>query len=323
MTLSVRAYAETWPTAGSFVISRGSRTEVKVVVAEVSDGKHTGRGECVPYPRYNETIEGVLAEIVAEDVSGDRQALRRAMKAGAARNAIDCALWDLEAKQAGKPAWVLAGLATPKPVVTCYTLSLGTPESMAEAARKAAGMPLLKIKLGGDGDAERIHAVRAAAPHASIVVDANEAWSPVNFDANMRACGETDVALIEQPLPAGADDFLRDVRRTVPVCADESVHVTADLEALVGKYDGVNIKLDKAGGLTEALDLVREARRRDVRIMVGCMVATSLAMAPAMLIAQQADIVDLDGPLLLAKDRVPGLAYFGALVSPPDRTLWG
>jgi L-alanine-DL-glutamate epimerase-like enolase superfamily enzyme len=323
MTLSVRAYAETWPIAGSFVISRGSRTEARVVVAEISDGTHIGRGECVPYPRYSETIEGVLAEINAAEVSTDRQALRRTMKAGAARNALDCALWDLEAKRVGKPAWALAGLAAPKPVVTCYTLSLGTPESMADAARAAAEMPLLKIKLGGDGDAERIRAVRAAAPSASIVVDANEAWSEANFDANMRACGEADVALIEQPLPAGADDFLRDVRRTVPICADESVHVTADLETLVGKYDGVNIKLDKAGGLTEALDLVREARRRDFRIMVGCMLATSLAMAPAMLIAQQADIVDLDGPLLLAKDRVPGLAYSGALVSPPDRALWG
>jgi L-alanine-DL-glutamate epimerase-like enolase superfamily enzyme len=284
---------------------------------------HTGRGECVPYPRYNETIEGVLAEITAAEALGDRQELRRVMKAGAARNAIDCALWDLEAKRAGKPAWALAGLAAPKPVVTCYTLSLGTPESMADAARAAGDMPLLKIKLGGDGDVERVRAVRAAAPSASIVVDANEAWSPANFDTNMRACGEADVALIEQPLPAGADDFLRDIERTVPICADESVHVTADLEALSGKYDGVNIKLDKAGGLTEALDLLREARRRDFRIMVGCMLATSLAMAPAMLIAQQADIVDLDGPLLLAKDRVPGLAYSGALVSPPEPALWG
>ncbi len=323
MKLTVRAAAETWPIAGSFVISRGSRTEVRVVVAEISDGADTGRGECVPYPRYGETIEGVLAEIAAADVTGDREALRRTMKPGAARNALDCALWDLEAKRAGKPAWVLAGLAEPKPAVTCYTLSLGTPESMAAAARAAAELPILKVKLGGDGDAERIRAVRAAAPRATLVVDANEAWNAANFAANMRACGEVDVALIEQPLPAGSDDMLRDIRRTVPICADESVHVTADLEALAGKYDGINVKLDKAGGLTEALDLVREARRRNFSVMVGCMVATSLAMAPAMLIAQQADIVDLDGPLLLARDRAPGLVYSGALVSPPERTLWG
>ena len=323
MTLTVTARAETWPIAGSFVISRGSRTEVKVVVAEVSDGVHTGRGECVPYPRYGETVEGVLAEIAAAEVTGDREALRLAMKAGAARNALDCALWDLEAKRAGKSAWQLAGLEKPEPVVTCYTLSLGTPESMAAAARAAAEMPLLKVKLGGDGDAERIRAVREAAPRATIVVDANEGWSEANFSENLRACGKADVAMIEQPLPAGADDYLRRVRRTVPICADESVHVAADLAALAEKYDGVNIKLDKSGGLTEALDMVREARRLDFRIMVGCMLATSLAMAPAMLIAQEADIVDLDGPLLLAKDREPGLAYAGALVSPPERALWG
>jgi L-alanine-DL-glutamate epimerase-like enolase superfamily enzyme len=194
---------------------------------------------------------------------------------------------------------------------------------MAAAVRKAADMPLLKMKLGGDGDAERIRAVRAAAPRATLVVDANEAWSEANFAENLSACGKADVALIEQPLPAGADDFLRGARRSIPICADESVHVTADLDALAGKYDGVNIKLDKAGGLTEALDMLRGAKRRDFRVMVGCMVATSLAIAPAMLIAQEADIVDLDGPLLLARDRVPGLTYSGALVSPPKRELWG
>ena len=323
MTLSVKAHSEAWPIAGSFVISRGARTEVRVVVAEVSDGVHSGRAECVPYPRYGETVEGVLAEIAMAELTGDREALRSTIKPGAARNALDCALWDLEAKRAGKPAWVLAGLPEPRPVVTCYTLSLGAPESMAEAARTAAGMPLLKVKLGGDGDAERIRAVRAAAPDAAIVVDANEAWSEANFSVNMHACEEAGVALIEQPLPADADNFLRHLRRRVPICADESVHVATDLEHLAGKYDGVNVKLDKAGGLTEAMELVREAKRRDFRIMVGCMLATSLAMAPAMLIAQQADVVDLDGPLLLARDREPGLAYSGALVSPPEPALWG
>ncbi len=323
MRLSVTARVETFPIAGAFIIARGARTEARVVVAEVSDGADTGRGECLPYARYGETVEGVLAEIKAAEVSGDRQELRHTMKAGAARNAIDCALWDLEAKKAGKPAWSLAGLKAPKPVVTCYTLNLGTPESMASDARKAADMPLLKVKLGGDGDAERVRAVRAAAPRATLVVDANEAWTAANFSENLSACGKADVALIEQPLPAGKDDFLNDLRRSIPISADESAHVTGDLDALAGKYDGVNIKLDKTGGLTEALDMLREAKRRELRVMVGCMVATSLAMAPAMLLAQQADIVDLDGPLLLARDRVPGLTYSGALVSPPERALWG
>jgi L-alanine-DL-glutamate epimerase-like enolase superfamily enzyme len=323
MTLSVTARAETWPIAGSFVISRGARTEVTVVVAEVSDGVHRGRAECVPYGRYGETVESVVAAIEGARLTGDREALRRAMPPGAARNALDCALWDLEAKKSGKRAWELAGLAEPRPVVTCYTLSLGTPESMAEAAHEARHYRVLKVKLGGDGDPARLHAVRRAAPDSELVVDANEAWSAANFSENMQACAETHVALIEQPLPADADELLRNVAHAVPVCADESVHVAADLDALIGKYDGVNVKLDKAGGLTEALDLVREARRRNLQIMVGCMLATSLAMAPAMLIAQEADFVDLDGPLLLAKDRTPGLAYSGALVSPPEAALWG
>jgi len=323
MTLSVTARAETWPIAGSFVISRGARTEVTVVVAEVSDGVHRGRAECVPYGRYGETVDSVIAAIEGARLTGDREALRRAMPPGAARNALDCALWDLEAKRSGKRAWELAGLAEPRPVVTCYTLSLGTPETMAEAAHEARHYRVLKVKLGGDGDPARLHAVRRAAPDSELVVDANEAWSAANFSENMQACAQTHVALIEQPLPADADELLRNVEHAVPVCADESVHVTANLDALVGKYDGVNVKLDKAGGLTEALDLVRAARRRDLQVMVGCMLATSLAMAPAMLIAQQADFVDLDGPLLLAKDRTPGLAYSGALVSPPEAALWG
>lgn len=322
MTLSVRAFAETFPIKGAFVISRGSKTEATVVIAEVSDGTHTGRGECVPYRRNGETMEGVLAAINAAELIDDRQALRRWMPPGAARNALDCALWDFEAKRAGKPAWELAGLAPPKPVLTCYTLSLGTPESMAEAAR-AAALPLLKVKLGGDGDVERIRAIRAAVPKARLIVDANEGWREKNFVDNMRACSEAGVELIEQPLPANADAMLREVEHTVPICADESAHVTADLDALAGKYDAVNVKLDKAGGLTEALDLAREARRRGFRLMVGCMVGTSLGMAPAILAAQEADFVDLDGPLWLAKDREHSLAYSGGFVAPPEPALWG
>ncbi len=323
MTISVKARAETWPIAGSFVISRGARTEATVVVVEVGDGAHVGRGECVPYARYGETVESVLATIEGAPVDDGREALRRDMLPGAARNALDCALWDLEAKQSGTRVWKLAGLSAPKPVVTCFTLSLGTPETMAEAARAAKHLRILKVKLGGDGDAARIHAVRRAVPDAELVVDANEAWNAANFAENLRACAESHVALIEQPLPAGSDELLRDVEHIVPIYADESVHVVADLDALADKYDGVNVKLDKAGGLTEALALVRESRRRKLQIMVGCMVATSLAMAPAMLIAQEADFVDLDGPLLLAKDRTPGLVYSDALVTPPDPMLWG
>jgi L-alanine-DL-glutamate epimerase-like enolase superfamily enzyme len=322
MTLSVRTFVETWPAKGAFVISRGAKTEAVVVVAEVSDGVHTGRAECVPYRRNGETVEGVLAAIAATKLTPDREALRRSMPPGAARNALDCALWDLEAKQAGKRAWELAGLAEPEPVLTCFTLSLGTPESMAEAARRVT-FPLLKVKLGGDGDAERIRAVRAAAPKARLVIDANESWNERNFSENMQVCAEADVALIEQPLPADADEMLSQVEHPVPVCADESAHVTADLDRLTEKYDAVNIKLDKTGGLTEALDMLREARRRDFRIFVGCMLGTSLGMAPATLLAQEADYVDLDGPLWLAKDREPGLAYSGAFVTPPEPALWG
>jgi L-alanine-DL-glutamate epimerase-like enolase superfamily enzyme len=323
MTVSIRAFTETFPIKGTFVISRGTKTEAVVVVAEVSDGSHTGRGECVPYRRNGETVEGVLAAISAGVVDGGHEALRLSMAPGAARNALDCALWDLEAKKTGRPAWQLAGLIAPKAVLTAFTLSLDTPERMAAAARNATASPLLKVKLGGDGDPERLHAIRSAVPTARLTVDANEGWSEQNFAANMRSCMETGVELIEQPLPADADELLRSSERLVPVCADESVHVTADLEGLTGKYDAVNVKLDKAGGLTEALDLARAARRRGFRVMVGCMVGTSLGMAPAMLAAQEADYVDLDGPLWLTKDRAAGLVYSGGMVSPPEPSLWG
>lgn len=324
MTATVKARIERFPIAGSFVISRGARTEIVVVVAEIEAGGQIGRGEAVPYAHYGETVEGVAAAIETFDPGAlDREAMRQTIPAGAARNALDCALWDLEAKRAGKRVWELAGRAAPRPTVTAYTLNLGTPESMAEAARNAAHLPLLKIKLGGDGDADRIAAVRDAAPGARLIVDANEAWREANFAANMTACARAGVALVEQPLPAGADEHLRNADRPVPICADESVHVTADLDRLAGKYDAVNIKLDKAGGLTEALALAEAARAQGFRIMVGCMLGTSLAMAPALIVAAEADFVDLDGPLLLARDREPGLAYSGATVAPPPAALWG
>ena len=325
MELSVRI--ERWPLAGVFAISRGSKTEAVVVVAELSDGTHRGRGESVPYARYGETPDGIVAAIEAErPVLGrglDRGALQRAMPAGAARNALDCAYWDVNAKRAGRRVHELAGLGVPGPLTTAYTISLGSAAAMAAAAEQAAWRPLLKVKLGGDDDGTRIGAVRRAAPRAQLIVDANEGWNLDNFKANLAACADAGVTLIEQPLPEGRDEALARIKHPVPVCADESVHDRASLDALTGKYDAVNIKLDKAGGLTEALALAAEAERRGFAVMVGCMVATSLAMAPAMLVAQRARWVDLDGPLLLASDRADGLRYEGSLVYPPDPVLWG
>jgi L-Ala-D/L-Glu epimerase len=244
------------------------------------------------------------------------------MPAGAARNALDCALWDLEAKRAGRRAHELAGLSAPGPVVTAYTISLGTPDEMAQAAR-AASRPLLKVKLGGAGDPARIKAVRQAAPRADLIVDANEAWPAGELSANLAACAEAGVSLIEQPLPAHDDSALADVTRPIPICADESVHDRASLAGLAGKYDAINIKLDKAGGLTEALALAARAEQLGFALMVGSMVSTSLAVAPALLLARRARVVDLDGPLLLARDRPDGLRYDGSLLYPPAPDLWG
>jgi L-alanine-DL-glutamate epimerase-like enolase superfamily enzyme len=318
---------ESWPIAGTFTISRGAKTEAEVVVAELSDGAFTGRGECTPYPRYGETPDGVAAAIarLADDIRDglDRTALQRALPAGAARNALDCAFIDLEAKRARRPAHELLGVGAPRPRLTAYTISLGQPDRMAAAAAAAAARPLLKIKLGGAGDPERIAAVRAAAPDVELIVDANEGWRAENLAANLAACAAAGVTLIEQPLPAADDAALASIARPVPVCADESVHDRATLEKLVGKYDVVNIKLDKTGGLTEALALAAAAEALGFDLMVGCMIATSLAIAPAMLVAERARVIDLDGPLLLARDRSDGLHYDGSIVHPPTRALWG
>jgi L-alanine-DL-glutamate epimerase-like enolase superfamily enzyme len=322
-TLNVTATIETWPIAGAFVISRGAKREATVVVAQVSDGVRTGRGECTPYARYGETVDGACTAIATLGTVRDREELAQRMSPGAARNAVDCALWDLEAKRAGASAAALAGLPALHPVTTAYTISLGAPEEMAARAAAAHAMPLLKLKLGGAGDAERMRRVRAARPEARLIVDANEAWTPEALPGLMAVAAETGIETVEQPLPAGADDALTRLERSVPVCADESVHTRADLARLAGRYHAVNIKLDKAGGLTEALALAAAARAAGLRIMVGCMVATSLAMAPALILAQDADWVDLDGPLLLARDRQPGLVYEGALVFPPRPDLWG
>jgi L-alanine-DL-glutamate epimerase-like enolase superfamily enzyme len=327
LPLSLTVRAESWPIAGSFSISRGVKTEAQVVVVELSDGRHTGRGECVPYARYGETVKGVMDALGAISdrlASGlDRKELQQAMPAGAARNALDCAFWDLEAKRSGKRAHELAGLPAPEALITAYTISLGTPESMAEAARAAATRKLLKIKLGGAGDPERVAAVRRAAPQSELIVDANEGWTDENLAANLAACAAAGVTLVEQPLPAASDAALASIRRPIAVCADESVHDRASFAGLAGRYDAVNIKLDKTGGLTEALAMAAEAERLGLAIMIGCMVATSLAMAPAMLLAQRARVVDLDGALLLASDRADGLRYQGSVVHPPVSRLWG
>jgi L-Ala-D/L-Glu epimerase len=325
LTLSVRV--ERWPIAGSFAISRGAKTEAVVVVAELSDGVHRGRGECVPYARFGETVAGVTAAIEAMAIDLmrglDQDGLQKAMPAGAARNALDCAFWDLAAKRTGRPVHELLGEPAPNPLATAYTISLATPETMAENAAKASGRALLKIKLGGAGDPARIAAVRGAAPRSELIVDANEGWTPDDLEQNLSACAQAGVTLVEQPLPADCDHALTRIARPIAVCADESVHAKASLRALIGKYDAVNIKLDKTGGLTEALAMARHAEQLGFTLMVGCMVATSLAMAPAMLLAQRARVVDLDGPLVLARDRSDGLRYEGSLVHPPARELWG
>lgn len=324
-TLTVRA--EPWRIRGTFRIARESRTTAEVVVVELTEGPHSGRGESVPYARYGEQVDDVVAHLagLADAVAAglDRTTLPNHLPAGAARNALDCAFWDLEARRAGRPVWALAGLERPKPVTTAYTLSIDTPKAMGQAAA-GAGRPLLKLKLAGDADdPARVAAVRDAAPRARLIVDANESWSPDHYRRLAPEMARLGVTMIEQPLPAGADAALADLPRPVPVCADESVHTAEDLAGLAGRYDLVNIKLDKTGGLTEALALATAARRAGLGVMVGCMVATSLAMAPALLVAQGAAVVDLDGPLLLARDRPGGLVYDGATVAPPPGGFWG
>jgi len=323
-SLRVEVSVETWPIAGAFVIARGAKREAIVVVVHVSDGTVVGRGECVPYARYGETVESVRTAILTQTNVTSRTALLDQMPAGAARNALDCALWDYEAKRSGISVAVLAGLQRLDALTTAYTISLDTPGNMAvKAAHAAQTMPLLKIKLGGEGDADRMRQIRAACSQARLIADANEAWTPAMLPDLVATAADAGFELIEQPLPAGQDAALAQIRREVPVCADESLHARSDLDRLRGCYDAVNIKLDKAGGLTEAFALAEAARASGLKIMVGCMVATSLAMAPAVLLAQGADWVDLDGPLLLARDREPSLRYEGGLLHPAPYQLWG
>ncbi|WP_386625214.1 N-acetyl-D-Glu racemase DgcA [Sulfitobacter geojensis] len=306
-----------------FTISRGSRTEAKVLTVRITEDGVTGWGECVPYARYGETLESVTAQIDGLRGNVTREGLYDLLPAGAARNAVDCALWDLQAKQAGKRVWELAGLAAPGPEITAFTLSLAEPAQMQAQAEKHAHRPLLKIKLGTPDDMPRLEAVRAGAPKSTIIIDANEGWSADIYAELAPHLLRLGVALVEQPLPAGEDDALIGMARPVPVCADESAHDCSTLSKLEGKYDVVNIKLDKTGGLTEALKLRAAALAQGYDVMVGCMVGSSLAMAPATLVAQGAKVVDLDGPLLLGEDREHALKFDGDGVHPPAAALWG
>ncbi len=322
----ISVQAENWPIAGNFVISRGAKTIAEVIKVTVSDGKVCGHGECVPYARYDESVDSVIKQIQKVSISAEksaRQQLMRALPAGAARNALDCALWDLEAKLSGAPAWELAGLKPLEPATTAFTISLGTADKMAADCHNASERSVLKVKLGGEGDIERMKAIRSAAPNATLILDANESWDDSNFLEHMQVAAEINADLIEQPLPSNNDQMLENVKRLVPVCADESLHTRHELPALKLRYDCINVKLDKAGGLTEALELKNAAQEQGFMIMVGCMVSTSLSMAPAMLVAQNADFVDLDGPLLLAKDRDPAMQYSGSTIFPPSQSLWG
>ena len=314
---------DVFPLAQVFTISRGSRTETKVLTVSIESGGLIGRGECVPYARYDETLDSVEEEIRGLPSDFGRVSLADLLPPGAARNAVDCALWDLECKRSGRRAWDLAGLPEPGPEITAYTLSLDTPEAMQAQAAKNAHRPLLKIKLGTPDDMPRLEAVRAGAPKAKIIVDANEGWSAEVYADLAPHLVRLGVALVEQPLPAADDEALIGMERPVPVCADESCHDRASLPGLKGKYDVVNIKLDKTGGLTEALALKQAALAEGYDVMVGCMVGSSLAMAPAVLVAQGAMITDLDGPLLLAQDRDPPLDYDDKGVHPPAAALWG
>jgi L-alanine-DL-glutamate epimerase-like enolase superfamily enzyme len=320
------AEIERFAIAGTFTISRGSKREAVVVHVTLSEDGLTGHGECVPYAHYGETPEGVLATILglADAIAAglDRQALQSALPPGAARNGLDCALWDLEARRTGTSVAELAGLSLPETITTAYTISLGTPEAMAQAALAARDYPLLKLKLGGTGDRERLAAIRAAVPHSRLIADANEAWPVEDLALNLEACHQLGIELVEQPLPAAADAALAGTPHPVPICADESAHALDSLDALAGRYDALNIKLDKTGGLTHAIEMARAARARGMKVMAGCMVSTSLSMAPALLLAGLADWVDLDGPLLLEHDRPGGLAYEAGRILGTAH-LWG
>src|SRR5438477_1191523 len=324
--MQIEAKEEIWPLKQVFRISRGSRSEARVVVVTVTDGHHTGRGEAVPIRRYNQSVKSVLEQIETIKAAKhlDRPRIQELLPAGAARNALDCALWDLEAKISGKRIWELANVPMIPEVETSFTISLDTPEKMAAAAKTNATAPILKLKLGGDDvDLARVEAVRETASTARLLIDANESWSPAHYQKIIPALNKLGVELIEQPFPADAEDVLEELDHPVPVCADESCHTSADLPRLIDHYEMINVKLDKTGGLTEALHLCERARKSGFKLLIGCMVGTSLSMAPARILASVADYVDLDGPLLLGSDRDHGLSYHNGKIGIPPRELWG
>jgi L-Ala-D/L-Glu epimerase len=326
MSLSIDARTETWPLKRPFIISRGSTSEAHVISVTVGDGAVSGRGEAVPSARYGQTIESVLAalEPMKEQPDLDRQKIQKLLPAGAARNALDCALWDLEAKRSGKRVWEIANISPLDKVQTSFTIGIGEPASVGAAARESSHLPILKLKLGGDDkDVARVEAARASAPSARLMIDANESWSPQHYRKVVPELLRLGVELIEQPFPAKDDGALAELDRPIPVCADESCHTSADLSRTAGRYDAINIKLDKTGGLTEALVLVESGRQAGLTLLFGCMVSTSLGIAPARILAGPNDLVDLDGPLLLAKDRDHGLEYVSGCVGLPAREFWG
>ena len=318
---------EVWPLKGIFRIARGARTQAEVVSVRLEHKGFVGRGECVPYARYEEDCDSVIAQLeaVRAHVKAclDIESCQSLLPAGTARNALDCALWDLRAKSLNQPVWALAGLPEPKPLVTAFTISLDTPEAMTQAALAATGRPILKVKLGGEHDLVCVRAVAKARPDARLIVDANEGMRPDTLPGLLSEARSLNIDVVEQPFAASKDSRLGQVAAPIAICADESFHTSADIERLVQNYDAVNVKLDKTGGFTEALKSMREARAAGLRIMMGCMVGTSLVTAPAVLLAQVADWVDLDGPLLLNHDRDPGLVYDGSILYPPSRDLWG
>ncbi len=324
-TLSARI--ERFETAGAFNIARGAKTHVDVVVAEISNDNMTGRGEATAIYYLGESAQSVLASInsVAGPVSAGagRHDLQHLLPPGAARNAVDAALWDLQAKQTGVAVWQRIGLSRPGPILTAYTLSLDEPGIMEAEARKVAGRALLKLKLSGDGDMERVAAVHRGAPGARLIVDANESWGNIDIERSAAALVPFKVELIEQPVPAGSEHLLEHVRSPIPFCADESLHGMDTLDRCLGRYQLINIKLDKCGGLTEALRLIEAARAAGLGIMTGCMLSTSLGIAPAFFIGAQSQYADLDGPLLLARDRENPMRFEGSDVHPPEPALWG
>jgi L-alanine-DL-glutamate epimerase-like enolase superfamily enzyme len=322
----VTSSIEIWPLKETFRISRGSRTEARVVVATITDGAHTGRGEGAPIRRYNQTCESVLAQIdsIQHEKDLDRQTLQNLLPPGAARNALDCALWDLDAKRTGKRVWELANIPIASEVETSFTISLNTPEKMGDAANAHSTAPIFKLKLGGDDlDLARVEAVHHAVPNARLLIDANESWSPEHYRKVAPKLKTLGVELIEQPFPANADEVLEKLDHPVAICADESCHTTTDLPRLKTRYEAINVKLDKTGGLTEALRLCEKARDSGFKLLIGCMVGTSLGMAPARILASNADFTDLDGPLLLSRDREHGLQYDHGKISLPSGELWG